>query len=50
MEKQKELEKMLPKNLMEEIDRLLHYVQKINATEPKIANHARSTIDYYNSK
>ncbi|KOX72589.1 hypothetical protein WN51_02118 [Melipona quadrifasciata] len=42
MEKQKELEKMLPKNLIEEIDRLLH-VQKINATEPKIGNHARST-------
>ncbi|CAD1474250.1 unnamed protein product [Heterotrigona itama] len=34
----------------EEIDRLLYYLRKITVTEPAIANHAESIIDYYNSK
>ncbi|XP_043529387.1 jerky protein homolog-like [Frieseomelitta varia] len=35
---------------VEEVDRLLYYLQKIIATEPEIPSHAKSIIDYYNSK
>ena len=34
----------------EEIDRLLYYLRKVTVTEPEIANHAESILDYYNSK
>ncbi|XP_017797943.1 PREDICTED: jerky protein homolog-like [Habropoda laboriosa] len=34
----------------EEIDRFLHYLEKIRLMEPEIANHAQSIINYYNSK
>ncbi|CAD1468870.1 unnamed protein product [Heterotrigona itama] len=42
----------LPANPIEaeEVERLLYYLQKIIATEPEIPNHAKSIIDYYNSK
>ena len=35
---------------VEEVERLLYYLQRIIATEPEIPSHAKSIIDYYNSK
>ncbi|CAK9832585.1 hypothetical protein ANTRET_LOCUS9383 [Anthophora retusa] len=34
----------------EQIDRLLHYLEKIRLTQSKIANHVQPIIKYYNSK